>query len=382
VPCDARGVPQLRALPTILGKLEEPATRAAGAHCIAALIDGTSGEAALLLGEYMRDAGVLELLVRLLGGEQDERTNCWLLTALGNAASDVVDGNASTTRELLAGLAVIPCVQAHLQSPRLKIRLHAAAAMQNLCQNAEMAAEAVRGGAHRVLERLCGAAETDERVKHFAAGTLVNVEAMLNAAPKRRGRDDEHVEVTPLRSPRPQRVRPERTPCRVAQVNEAAHAAMEWRRRKEQAARSAAAKSGRGFRLRKGKGGASSEPFSRAVHPAAASPAVPRGGDGDGLPERLEILTVQPPTEEALQTRIPLDVAKARSHAQRQRGRDEHSASGRSHDSGYDSPSSNSSWSFFTARSGGTSASASAQGDVLAGASEPEELSASTCGEV
>ena len=42
----------------------------------------------------MRDAGVLELLVRLLGGEQDERTNCWLLTALGNAASDVVDGNA------------------------------------------------------------------------------------------------------------------------------------------------------------------------------------------------------------------------------------------------------------------------------------------------
>ena len=52
------------------------------------------------------------------------------------------------------------------------------------------------------------------------------------------------------------------------------------------AARSAAAKSGRGFRLRKGKGGASSEPFSRAVHPAAASPAVPRGGDGDGLRRR------------------------------------------------------------------------------------------------
>ena len=104
----------------------------------------------------MRDTGTLELLVQNLLLEQDERTNCWLLTALGNAASDVVDGNAATTRELLSGLEeVVPCVQAHLQSAHPLTRLYAAAAMQNLCKNGELAAAAVRGGAHRVLEGLC-----------------------------------------------------------------------------------------------------------------------------------------------------------------------------------------------------------------------------------
>ena len=336
VPCDARGVPLLRTLPDILGKLEDPApaTRAAGAHCIAVLIDGTSGEAAVLLGEYMRDTGTHRLLVRLLGGEQDERTNCWLLTALGNAASDVVDGNAATTRELLSGLEeVVPCVQAHLQSAHPLTRLYAAAAMQNLCKNGELAAAAVRGGAHRVLEGLCGAQEA-EPTKHFAAGALVNIEAMLSAASR----------------PRP---------------GEAAHAAMEWRKEREVKSR-----------LRKGGAKAGGSPTS--------SPAVPTRtiARDDELPERLEILTVQPPTEEALQTRIPLDVAKARSHAQRQRGRDELSASGRSADSGYDSPSSNSSWSFFTARSCASgSASVSAHGGASEAASEAEELSGS-CTEV
>ena len=51
VACDARGVPLLRTLPDILGKLEDGAqsTRAAGALCIATLIDGTSGLAAFVL---------------------------------------------------------------------------------------------------------------------------------------------------------------------------------------------------------------------------------------------------------------------------------------------------------------------------------------------
>ena len=162
---------------------------------------------------------------------------------------------------------------------------------------------------------------------------------------------------------------------------------MESMKIKERAAKSRSAVS-RGFRLRKaGAKGAGGEtpPFSRAVVQPTASPAVPPPvpqAQEDELPERLEILTVQPPTEEALQTRIPLDVAKARSHAQRQRGRDELSASGRSADSGYDSPSSNSSWSFFTARSCASgSASVSAHGGASEAASEAEELSGS-CTEV
>ena len=64
--------------------------------------------------------------------------------------------------------------------------------MQNLCKNLDLAAEAVRGGAHHVLEGLlCGAAGAeDPSTKHFAAGTLGHLEAMLSPAPKRRGRRD------------------------------------------------------------------------------------------------------------------------------------------------------------------------------------------------
>ena len=278
--------------------------------------------------------------MRLLGGEQDDATYDWLLTALGNAASDVVDLNASTTRKLLGGLEeVIPCVQAHLRSPHPLTRLYAAAAMQNLCMNGGLAAAAVRGGAHRVLESLCAGQEA-EPTKHFAAGALVNIEAiMLRAAPD---------------SPAPWSERGQ-------EMGSAAHAAMEWRKEREnRKPRRKGAAPNKGGDAPAATAGPSSASSTPAVPPPPISP--PDDETAGGNDELHQILTVQPPTEAALQTRIPLDVAKARSHAQR---RGELSSARSDHS---DSSTSSSWLSFFTARSSsssGTATSASAQGTPM-----------------
>ena len=181
---DGRGVPLLQSLPEILAALEseETASRASGALCLASLIDGSSGQAASLLGEYMRAVGAHELLVGILRSETDERILCWLLTSLGNACSDVVDAAASTTRADLAGLEVIPCVHHHLRSSHKLTQLHAAACLQNLCTSADLAVAAAREGVHGLLEKLCSPTES-EALRHFAAGALVNMGTAYPRAP-------------------------------------------------------------------------------------------------------------------------------------------------------------------------------------------------------
>lgn len=338
---DARGVPLLHSLPEILAALEseETAQRVAGALCLASLIDGSSGQAASLLGEYMRAVGAHELLVGILRSEADTRTLCWLLTSLGNACSDVVDSAASTTRESLAALDVIPCVHHHLQSSHKLTQLHAAACLQNLCKSADLADASAREGVHNLLERLCSPHES-EALRHFAAGALVNMHAA--------GR---------------QRAPPSQTTQRCG-VSQAAHSAMESRRRKELCARAAHPS-----------GAAGGAPFSRAVHPVARVPGVPTA---DAPHEQVEELAVsaQPPTEDALQTRIPLiDLSKAAAHALRRR-----SGEPREDDDG---TSSNSSWgSFLTALSASVSGASVPSSARSWGSGPPSETPRSECNEV
>ena len=68
VELNERGVPLLTSLPEILEALESPAAsrRKRGAKHLARLVDSSVGEQACLLGEYMREAGAVELLVALL----------------------------------------------------------------------------------------------------------------------------------------------------------------------------------------------------------------------------------------------------------------------------------------------------------------------------
>ena len=68
VELNERGVPLLTSLPEILEALESPAAsrRKRGAKHLARLVDSSVGEQACLLGEYMREAGAVELLVVLL----------------------------------------------------------------------------------------------------------------------------------------------------------------------------------------------------------------------------------------------------------------------------------------------------------------------------
>ena len=374
---DSRGAPKLQALPDILGALEsaDVQMRTAGALCLAQLVDGSVGEAACLLGEYMRDTGAHELLVLMLRREPASHVHMlrWLLHALGNACSDVVDANASLTREMLETLDVMPCVQAHLASSDLLTKLYAAAAMQNLCKDAALVESAVQSGAHALLEQCCEAGQPDP-LRHFAAGALINMDAVLQeacATPKGQ-------QAPPggwrSRLSSSRRQPPSSGKSTTSVVSEAARGAMEWRKRKE--ATSRARVSARTWRKRQG---ADAAPFSRAAHARAieppavpsATPANANGSASDGGPagcclagveadegpsvdaaaDQLRVITVQPPTEDALQTRIPLlDLSETRRHAQRR-------ARGASDASDDDDSRSNSSWSsFFTARSCATSA--------------------------
>ncbi len=365
---DSRGAPQLQALPDILGALEsaDVQMRTAGALCLAQLVDGSSGEAACLLGEYMRDTGAHELLVLMLRREPASHVHMlrWLLHALGNACSDVVDANASLTREMLETLDVMPCVQAHLASSDLLTKLYAAAAMQNLCKDTALVESAVQSGAHALLEQCCEAGQPDP-LRHFAAGALINMDAVLQeacATPK-----GQQVPSGGWRSrlSSSRRQPPSSGKSTTSVVGEAARGAMEWRKRKE--ATSRARVSARTWRKRQG---ADAAPFSRAAHARAIEPpAVPsaapanaggsasdggsadEGSSVDAAADQLRVITVQPPTEDALQTRIPLiDLSETRRHAQRR-------ARGASDASDDDDSRSNSSWSsFFTARSCATSA--------------------------
>ena len=83
VELNERGEPLLTSLPEILAELESSAmaTRKRGAKHLARLVDGSVGDQACLLGEYMREVGAIELLVSLLS---DGAVLQLVLMVLGN----------------------------------------------------------------------------------------------------------------------------------------------------------------------------------------------------------------------------------------------------------------------------------------------------------
>ena len=97
----------ISALPIILEQMEAFEGPRNGAIALAKLVDGVEGEDAELLCEYMREAGVVEVLLLLLD-EADPPTLQHTLMVIGNISSDTVDARAAETRAILLQADVMP----------------------------------------------------------------------------------------------------------------------------------------------------------------------------------------------------------------------------------------------------------------------------------
>ena len=367
---NSKGVPLITSLPEILAQLEsvEAAARTQGANHLARLVDGSSGDQACLLGEYMREAGAIELLVTLLGDEEDATIQL-VLMALGNACSDAFDVASTETRARLRGGPVLPLLLPLLDTADRTIQLYAVAALQNMCKDLELALQALQLGATRQLERCCaqqpGQHRGSEMLGHFAAGALLNMDAALAVAEAAETggpspRSGAGAAAAAAAGGRPQRSRAGRCCSASLQLSDTAAAAIARRHQHDDRARQQ-----KWRRDRAGKG-ARRGATPRDAAAAGGSPSnAPRAGQQHQSPEHARheapptSVTVQvpPPAEEpALQTRIPfVDLAQVRAAKERREQREEHL------DSPPGSPkstSSKTSWaSFFTAKSAQTSTS-------------------------
>ena len=147
----------LDSLPEILASLDADAveTRAHGALDLARLVDATYDADAAMVAEYLRESGAVELIAELLS-DPEPYVHQKILMIVCNLSSDAYDSRSHETKALLRENEVIARLRPHLLAPPEDwvSQLYAAAAMQNLCKDIELAREAKRLGVTSVLDKL------------------------------------------------------------------------------------------------------------------------------------------------------------------------------------------------------------------------------------
>ena len=147
----------LDSLPEILASLDADAleTRAHGALDLARLVDATYDADAAMVAEYLRESGAVELIAELLS-DPEPYVHQKILMIVCNLSSDAYDSRSHDTKALLRENEVIARLRPHLLAPPEDwvSQLYAAAAMQNLCKDIELAREAKRLGVTSVLDKL------------------------------------------------------------------------------------------------------------------------------------------------------------------------------------------------------------------------------------
>jgi len=129
---DEHGKPSLDSVPGVLARLESnrPEVRAEGTLLLAMIVEGVSGEEAMMLGAYLREVDALGLLVELLD-EHDMLTVQRTLMILGNLCSHSFDPNSAATKQALLGSAALNRIVLHMEDPDdVSTRLYAVAALQ------------------------------------------------------------------------------------------------------------------------------------------------------------------------------------------------------------------------------------------------------------
>ena len=105
-------------LPDILAGLESltVASQLDAAEQLAALLERSPPEQAALLGQFLREAGGVELLLEIIVGDTTPVLTQRVLMVLGNLCSATVDPGADDTKELLRGHSAVEKLSTFLKS--------------------------------------------------------------------------------------------------------------------------------------------------------------------------------------------------------------------------------------------------------------------------
>lgn len=135
-------------------------------------VDAAFGPDATEIGEHIRTLSGLPIIVEALGDSHAEFQQK-MLVVLGNLSSDAFDAKSCRTKVLLRDTPVMPLLVPHLSSTSSTTTLYATACLQNMCHDRELAAKALRSGAHPLLLELVK--DDQPLLKKFAAGALHNL---------------------------------------------------------------------------------------------------------------------------------------------------------------------------------------------------------------
>ena len=174
---------------SMLASLGSDTERVQAATDLVSSVDAAFGSDASAIGEEVRMLNGLPKIVQALTVD-DLEFQQMLLVVLGNLSSDAFDPNSSRTKMLLRDTDVVAVLIPLLRrqgpsaaasctvsgtscTPTESLTLYAAACLQNMCHDHELAVRALRLGAHPELLQLVK--DEQPMVQKFAAGALHNI---------------------------------------------------------------------------------------------------------------------------------------------------------------------------------------------------------------
>ena len=143
-------------------------TRAA-ARQLAMIVEKAWGDDAKVVGGFVRDAGAIELLIELLGDESARCTRCARCSA--NLSSDAVDPDSAKTKALVVQQGGVEALAKKLEATDWVSQMYAAAAVQNLSQDASFATALAKLNGPK---KRSGCSSRTRRWWQLAAGALKN----------------------------------------------------------------------------------------------------------------------------------------------------------------------------------------------------------------
>ena len=164
---------------SMLASLGSDTERVQAATDLVSSVDAAFGSDASEIGEEVRTLAGLPKIVQALAVD-DLEFQQMMLVVLGNLSSDAFDPKSSRTKMLLRDTDVVAVLIPLLRSASESLTLYAAACLQNMCHDRELAVRALRLGAHPVLLQLVK--DEQPMVQKFAAGALRAVQHLAESA--------------------------------------------------------------------------------------------------------------------------------------------------------------------------------------------------------
>jgi len=143
---------------------------------LAEAIDSSFGDDAAALCEFLRVAGCVSIIVRLLEHERPDIHQPALLL-VGNIASEAVDVAADKTKHVLKRMSAFEKLLVHLFTDDWTTLVYALGALQNTCAEVEYVELMQEYGATVRLQEIVSSG--DAQLEHFAKGCLANMRQVM-----------------------------------------------------------------------------------------------------------------------------------------------------------------------------------------------------------